>query len=99
MIDVTTQEAVLERGPQTETELYELMLDHIGNTMRIRRKSVERAGTLIRLSYGRETDTVSFSFGKSEMLEVNILHRVEVKLDGIWKVLCKGNPKNWELGS
>lgn len=97
MIDVTTQETVLARGPQTELELYELMLDHIGNTMRIRRKAVERAGVLIRLSYDREWAQTFFSFGKDEMLDVNIRHRVEVRLDGVWKVLCKGDQPNWEL--
>lgn len=97
MIDVTTQEAVLARGPQNQRELYELMLDHIGSTMRIRRKAVERAGVLQRLSYGRELKQTYFSFGKDEMLEVNTRHRVEVRLDGVWKVLCKGDRPNWEL--
>ncbi len=97
MIDVTTQETVLERGPQTELELYELMLDHIGKTMRIRRRTMELAGVLSLLSYDREWAQILFSFGKGEMLEVNTRHRVEVRLDGVWKVLSKGNPVNWEL--
>lgn len=97
MIDVTTQEAVLARGPQTELELYELMVDHIGNTMRIRRRVIDRTGVLIRLSYNRELKAVYFSFGKDEMLDVNLKHHVEVKLDGVWKVICRGDDYNWEL--
>lgn len=97
MIDVTTQEAVLARGPQTEQELYELMVDQIGNTVRIRRRAVDRTGVLSRISYNRELREVYFSFGSDEMLEVNIKHRVEVKLDGVWKVICKGDQYNWEL--
>lgn len=97
MIDVTTQEAVLARGPQSQQELYELMVDQIGNTVRIRRRAVDRTGVLSRISYNRELREVYFSFGSDEMLEVNIKHHVEVKLDGVWKVICKGDHYNWEL--
>lgn len=97
MIDMAAQEAALARGPQTQLELYELMPDHIGHTMRIRRNAVERAGVLIRVSYSRNLGRAHFSFGADEMLEVNTQHRVEVRLDGVWKVLCKGDRTNWEL--
>lgn len=97
MIDVTTQEAVLARGPQTEQELYELMVDQIGNTVRIRRRAADRTGVLNSVSYNRELREVYFSFGRGEMLEMNTKHHVEVKLDGVWKVLCKGDRTNWEL--
>jgi len=86
---------------ETDKELYEALREHIGKLVLIRRAVIERAGVLQHLSYNREAETryprVSGSFGQEEAFTLNRLHRVEVRLDGAWKVLNPGHEDNLEL--
>lgn len=82
---------------ETNKELYEALREHIGKLVLIRRAVIERSGILQRLVYSREGNWVYASFGQEEAFEVNRLHRVEVRLDGAWKVLNPGHEKNLEL--
>ena len=97
-MDTAAQELRLEE--QTDQELYEALREHIGSTVLVRRKAIERVGLLEWLTFDREDQIearmIHFQIGEhSDYL--NTLHRVEVKLDGVWKVLSIGNEVNREL--
>jgi len=78
-------------------ELYLALREHIGKIVSIRRRVTERSGVLCRVKYDREDDAVTFSLGSDMMLEVNKLHRIEVNIDGTWKLINPGHPNNLEL--
>ena len=97
MIDGARQDEALAVDPQNNRELYERLRDHIGAVMMIRRQAVERTGILAYVSYNRDQKEIYFNLGKGETSELNTKHRVEVRLDGVWKVLCRGSSVNRKL--
>ena len=102
MIAVAEQSQVPLKNAASEKELYEILREYIGHTVLIRRQIIERVGVLQRISFRREgvveMERIVFSLGDTtEMKVVNKLHRVEVKIDGIWKVLNPGDEPNQEL--
>ena len=100
MIAVDTADRELKLEEQTDQELYEALREHIGSTVLVRRQRVERVGVLEWLNFQRNTQpgdvSIYYRIGE-ESDYLCILHRVEVKLDGVWKVLSIGSEVNREL--
>lgn len=101
MICVAEQSEVPLENAASDRALYEILKNYIGHTVMIRRQVIERMGVLQRLSYRREgvgpQERIVFDLGDGEAKAVNPLHRVEVRIDGVWKVLNPGSPTNREL--
>jgi len=82
---------------ESNKELYEALREHIGKLVSVRRASIERSGVLQRLNYNREKGRIYASFGQVDPFDLNRLHRIEVRLDGAWKILNLGHEDNEEL--
>ena len=101
MISVAEESEKPLQNAATDIELYEKLRSYIGYTVLIRRAVVERVGILQRVGYNRddyfEGDRPYFSLGKEEVWRFNRLHRIEILMDGVWKVLNPGSPINERL--
>lgn len=94
---VESSEEPLENA-KNNRELYLRLEDYLGQQLRVRSTQIERIGFLKRLSYQRQNTLYLFvMFAKAEPERVSFQDRVEVKLDGNWKVLNPGIEQNWEL--
>lgn len=78
-------------------ELYLRLEDYLGQELKIRGYEVERIGYLKRLSYQRRQKGIFAVLAGGDREQIGYYDRVEVKLDGVWKVLNPGNEDNWEL--
>lgn len=100
MIDVTTTEQRRQLEEQTDQDLYEALREHIGSTVLVRRRIIERVGTLEWLTFDRMDQTqdkiIRYKLGE-QADHLNVKHQVKVKIDGVWKILSLGTSVNREL--
>lgn len=97
MIEVSEANRDLTEGPRNAKELYEAMRLYLGFVVLVRHRAIERSGVLNRLSYDRDDDTVYYSFDSEDRIIINPYQRVEVLIDGAWKLVNRGHSDNWEL--
>lgn len=98
MIHVNEQQDVKDKGPQSRKELYLLLREHIGHVVLVRHMDIERCGMLTRVSIRHNSDeAIFYSLDPGERIPVNLKQRVEVQLDGVWRVLSKGSLQNESL--
>lgn len=100
MIAVEAADEALRQETQSNRELYERLREYTGFTVLIRRIAVERVGVLQWVKFLRtgNSEDRRIVFGLGEETDfLNTLHHIEVKIDGVWKLLSSGSDRNREL--